>query len=193
MSGCKSTCLFAAAVFKYFTIRGESFSTCCSTRMVRPSLMKFPVSTANASETRIPVAARRTYNACSRPALNPYRLVLEFHRSRDLNLDLVDQISKHIAGGQSPEKFLQYLDLADYSARRIAFAARGAAPFLQRTYPSGIRSVRYESFGYSGGLILHRVFLFFTRGIKGTEVQSLSWQQILRREDGRKSKRQFRK
>jgi predicted HTH transcriptional regulator len=29
---------------------------------------------------------------------------------------LVDQISKHIAGGQSPEKFLQYLDLADYSA-----------------------------------------------------------------------------
>src|ERR1700751_3731051 len=65
--------------------------------------------------------------------------------------------------------------------------------FLQRTYPSGIRSVRYKSFGYSGGLILHRVFLFFTKGIKGTEVQSLSLQQILRREDGRKSKRQFRK
>jgi ATP-dependent DNA helicase RecG len=34
----------------------------------------------------------------------------------DLNLDMIDQISKHIAGGQSPEKFLQYLDLAEYSS-----------------------------------------------------------------------------
>jgi len=33
-----------------------------------------------------------------------------------LDLDILDQISKHIAGGQSPEKLLQYLDLAEYSA-----------------------------------------------------------------------------
>jgi ATP-dependent DNA helicase RecG len=32
-----------------------------------------------------------------------------------LDLDLLDQISKHVAGGQSPEKLLQYLDLAEYT------------------------------------------------------------------------------
>jgi ATP-dependent DNA helicase RecG len=37
----------------------------------------------------------------------------------DLQLELVDQVSKHIAGGQSPEKFLQYLDLAEYGAEGI--------------------------------------------------------------------------
>jgi len=32
-----------------------------------------------------------------------------------LDLDMLDKISKHIAGGQSPEKLLQYLDLAEYT------------------------------------------------------------------------------
>lgn len=36
-----------------------------------------------------------------------------------LDLDMLDQISKHIAGGQSPEKLLQYLDLAQYTAEGL--------------------------------------------------------------------------
>ena len=34
---------------RYLTIRGRSFSTCCSTLIVRPPLMKWPVSRARAS------------------------------------------------------------------------------------------------------------------------------------------------
>ncbi|CAN5530164.1 hypothetical protein BH10ACI4_BH10ACI4_34240 [soil metagenome] len=33
----------------------------------------------------------------------------------DLDTDALEELSKQIAGGQSPEKFLQYMDLADFS------------------------------------------------------------------------------
>jgi ATP-dependent DNA helicase RecG len=37
----------------------------------------------------------------------------------DLDIDLIDAISKEHAGGQSPEKFLQYMDVAEYGTEGI--------------------------------------------------------------------------
>lgn len=50
----------------------------------------------------------------------------------DLNLDLVDAISKHIAGGQSPEKFLQYMDLAEYASEGLLRLRRAALLLFAR-------------------------------------------------------------
>jgi ATP-dependent DNA helicase RecG len=41
-------------------------------------------------------------------------------RVSDLDSELIQRISRLIAGGQSPEKFLQYVDLADYRAEGLA-------------------------------------------------------------------------
>lgn len=65
---------------------------------------------------------------------------------QDLDIDLIDSISKHIAGGQSPEKFLQYMDLADYGEDGLRLRRAALLLFAKdapRWHPRGeVRIVR---------------------------------------------------
>jgi len=67
-----------------------------------------------------PVAAERIQYSRQEQSSREYdRTFIDGAHQGDLDLNMLDQISKHIAGGQSPEKFLQYLDLAEYSSEGL--------------------------------------------------------------------------
>lgn len=70
-------------------------------------------------ENRPVPAEHIQYNRREQQSREYDRAFVDGATPQDLQLELVDQISKHIAGGQSPEKFLQYLDLAEYSSEGI--------------------------------------------------------------------------
>ena len=67
-----------------------------------------------------PVAAEEIqYNRQERKSQEYDREFVDGARVADLDGDLIQRVSKLIAGGQSPEKFLQYVDLADYRAEGL--------------------------------------------------------------------------
>ncbi len=54
------------------------------------------------------------YNRQEQQSREYDRAFIDGASMEDLDLDMIEKISRHIAGGQSPERFLQHMDVAEY-------------------------------------------------------------------------------